>query len=208
MYKLQKYSLTLRNLFHMNITIHRGLEQIGGCITEISTATTRIFIDFGKNLPGYGERTSPEQDKAMVLEIFANNKKQHEAVFYTHAHEDHIGLFRYIPESVSQFIGEGALQMLQTKYSVMKEGDDLGHNNPAQTLEALDKLSKFNTWKRIAQHDKPKTIEFGDIRVTPFFVATQSTIRTCFLLKQTARGYGIQVTTVPMAIWERVLYLP
>jgi len=153
----------------MNITIHRGLEQIGGCITEISTATTRIFIDFGKNLPGYGERTSPEQDKAMVLEIFANNKKQHEAVFYTHAHEDHIGLFRYIPESVSQFIGEGALQMLQTKYSVMKEGDDLGHNNPAQTLEALDKLSKFNTWKRIAQHDKPKTIEFGDIRVTPFF---------------------------------------
>ena len=38
----------------MSITIHRGLDQIGGCITEISTATSRVFVDMGKNLPGSG----------------------------------------------------------------------------------------------------------------------------------------------------------
>jgi ribonuclease J len=77
----------------MNIKVHRGLEQIGGCITEISTATSRVFIDFGQNLPGHGEPTTPEQDKLMVENIFASNAKSHEAVFYTHGHEDHVGLF-------------------------------------------------------------------------------------------------------------------
>ena len=58
----------------MNIKVHRGLEQIGGCITEISTATSRIFIDMGQNLPGNGEATTPEQDQKMVESHFANNQ--------------------------------------------------------------------------------------------------------------------------------------
>ena len=57
----------------MIINIHRGLEQIGGCITEISTETSRVFIDMGQNLPGNGEQTTPEQDKEMVEDIFRNN---------------------------------------------------------------------------------------------------------------------------------------
>ena len=36
----------------MKINIHRGANQIGGCITEISTDKAKIFIDFGSNLPG------------------------------------------------------------------------------------------------------------------------------------------------------------
>ena len=36
----------------MKITIHRGTHQIGGCATEICTAYTRIFVDFGSALDG------------------------------------------------------------------------------------------------------------------------------------------------------------
>ena len=86
----------------MKIKIHRGLDQIGGCITEISTETSRVFIDFGQNLPGYGVPTTPEEDEALVTQIFAQNKKEHEAVFYTHGHEDHVGLLEYIPDDVPQ----------------------------------------------------------------------------------------------------------
>jgi len=35
----------------MKITIHRGINQIGGSITEIATDNTKILIDFGQNLP-------------------------------------------------------------------------------------------------------------------------------------------------------------
>lgn len=35
----------------MKITIHRGIDQIGGCITEIATDKARILIDLGQNLP-------------------------------------------------------------------------------------------------------------------------------------------------------------
>lgn len=34
----------------MNITIHRGANQIGGCITEISAGGAKILIDLGFNL--------------------------------------------------------------------------------------------------------------------------------------------------------------
>lgn len=63
------------------------MTRLGGCITEISTETSRIFIDFGQNLPGNGELTTPDEDKELVERIFAQNKKEHEAVFYTHEHE-------------------------------------------------------------------------------------------------------------------------
>lgn len=53
------------------VTIHRGIDQIGGCITEISTKTSRVFVDFGQNLPGCAVPTTPEQDKALVRDIFA-----------------------------------------------------------------------------------------------------------------------------------------
>ena len=76
----------------MKIKIHRGLDQIGGCITEIWTDSSRVFIDFGQNLPGNGKTATPEEDTLMVADIIGNNEKEHQAVFYTHAHEDHAGL--------------------------------------------------------------------------------------------------------------------
>lgn len=35
----------------MKITTHRGIDQIGGYITEISTGKARVLIDLGQNLP-------------------------------------------------------------------------------------------------------------------------------------------------------------
>jgi hypothetical protein len=32
------------------IVIHRGTQQIGGCVTEIAAEDSRVFIDFGENL--------------------------------------------------------------------------------------------------------------------------------------------------------------
>lgn len=170
----------------VNIKIHRGLDQIGGCITEIWTESSRVFIDFGQNLPGNGQPTSPEQDQRMVSEIIDHNLKEHQAVFYTHAHEDHVGLFCYIP--IDQYIGEGSKELLLIKYRTLKEGHERDKEDyykkkhdynldeevnlekkivSAQLL--IEELEHFKTWKRTSPKENPTAITIGDIKITPFF---------------------------------------
>ena len=169
----------------MKIKIHRGLDQIGGCITEIWTDSSRVFINFGQNLPGNGKTATPEEDALMVADIIRNNEKEHQAVFYTHAHEDHVGLFRYIP--LEQYIGEGSKELLLIKYRTLleryemaidechqlqegsKENEELQEENYRTTKGLIDKLKAFKTWKRTALKESPSPITIGDIRVTPFF---------------------------------------
>ena len=169
----------------MEIKIHRGLDQIGGCITEIWTDSSRVFIDFGQNLPSNGKTATPEEDALMVADIIRNNEKEHQAVFYTHAHEDHVGLFRYIP--LEQYIGEGSKELLLIKYRTLleryemaidechqlqegsKENEELQEENYRTTKGLIDKLKAFKTWKRTALKESPSPITIGDIRVTPFF---------------------------------------
>lgn len=150
----------------MNIKIHRGLEQIGGCITEISTETSRIFVDMGQNLPGNGEQTTPEQDREMVERLFKNNPKEHEAVIYTHAHEDHIGLFDYVPAGVSQWIGEGAQEIIAEKYRLLCEADKMKGVCSEMNKRKQAKLEAFDTWHRSSN---PQPFSIGDIQITPFY---------------------------------------
>ena len=156
----------------MKIKVHRGLDQIGGCITEISTETSRVFIDMGQNLPGNGEKTTPEQDREMVEGFFRNNSKEHEAVIYTHAHEDHVGLFGYVPDNVPQYIGEGGKEILIAKYDLIKKGHELGGlltDILKEDKKKIRKLKAFKTWQRTKPHARPKSFNVGDIRITPFF---------------------------------------
>lgn len=170
----------------MNIKVHRGLDQIGGCITEISTATSRVFIDFGQNLPGCGEPMTPEEDEQMVQAILSQNRKQHEAVFYTHGHEDHVGLFEYIPDNVPQYMSEGTMKLLSIKYGLLSEGTSLKvgelqkrsctseeYDDAVRSLRKAENkcklLERMCIWKRTAPDKAPESIIVGDIRVTPFY---------------------------------------
>ena len=74
----------------MKITIHRGIDQIGGCITEIATETTKIFIDLGHNLP---KGNNPVEDENANKETIEKLTKDCSAIFYSHYHGDHIDLY-------------------------------------------------------------------------------------------------------------------
>ena len=50
----------------MEIIIHRGTHQIGGCVTEIKTKETRIIIDMGTSLPGSKIEKELEEAKEAV----------------------------------------------------------------------------------------------------------------------------------------------
>lgn len=176
----------------MQIKVHRGLDQIGGCITEISTETSRVFIDMGQNLPGNGVDTTPEEDRALVNGILSQNVKTHQAVVYTHAHEDHVGLFEYVPDDIPQYIGEGGKLLLVEKYDLIKKSHELklrvveglsaANDDPtrSQRIEEIKQkivavkekiriLNSFHTWPRTKPHASPKAFMIGDIRITPFY---------------------------------------
>ena len=149
----------------MKITIHRGLEQIGGCITEICTATSRVFIDMGSNLPGSGQQMSKENEHEYVANLFSQNKKENEAVIYTHAHEDHVGMFVHVPENVLQYIGDGGRELLLTKYRTLLKAP-LNAEEVANVKEIIRRLEAFHVWER---PKRPKSFCIGDIAITPFF---------------------------------------
>ena len=84
------------------IKVYQG-DQIGGCITVISTDNTKIVIDFGETLPGAEKESEIEFDWK-----HANV----DAVFFTHYHGDHIGRFMEIPDDVDLYMGEVTFKVM------------------------------------------------------------------------------------------------
>lgn len=135
----------------MRITIYRGAHQIGGCITEIRSDNTKILIDLGANLPDSEEKELSEAD---VTEL----TQDVDAIFYTHYHGDHVGLFYFVPENVPQYIGRGAQEVMMCKYSALSKHQDCS--------KEISAIKSFHTYKS----NVPIDIK-GKIRVTPYYVS-------------------------------------
>ena len=88
----------------MQIIVHRGTHQIGGCATEIRTDNTRILIDFGAALPD-GRGNTP--DDALEIDGLNIGKPNFDGVFLTHYHADHLGLISQIPAEIPVYMGAG-----------------------------------------------------------------------------------------------------
>ena len=130
------------------ITIHRGANQIGGCITEIATRQARIIIDLGCNLPGC-------KAKELTAEEVARITNGVDAIFYTHAHGDHTGLFHLVPNNVPQYIGEGALEVMACRYKLL--------NRNGKFVQEVAALQRMKTYR--ANH----SIQMGDMSITPYY---------------------------------------
>lgn len=152
----------------MNIIIHRGIDQIGGCITEIeSNNGTKILIDLGHNLPE-GDKTSDDPlDKPENLGKLLNGIS---AVFYTHPHGDHLGFeTRIVEKGITQYIGEISKEMMLTlKDSILfrTKGE-----KKKEAQAAYDAIKSFETYKaNIPVWIKDKDGN-NDIKVTPYYVS-------------------------------------
>lgn len=131
----------------MQIKIHRGINQIGGCVTEIKSNKTRILIDVGSNLPN-----STSKVKVNVAKI----SKKCDAVFITHYHLDHIGEYMQVRKEVPIYIGEQAKEIFTIYQKKMTEP-----KVAEVTQEHIDRLEAFKTFKQ------DETLEIGDIKITP-----------------------------------------
>ena len=123
----------------------------------------------------------------MIENLFKSNKKENEAVFYTHGHEDHIGLFEYVPINVPQFMSAGTKELILIKYGILKERNELLHeqiekddysqkeliektiNQNINIANKLKLISRIRTWHKPLPRKNPSSITIGDITITPFF---------------------------------------
>lgn len=86
----------------MKITIHRGSDQIGGCVTEYEFKGWRLFVNYGEELPG-----SPKTGDLQV-EGLTHGDLSKSALLITHYHGDHIGNVTKLPEVLPIYMGEVA----------------------------------------------------------------------------------------------------
>lgn len=159
----------------MKITIHRGIDQIGGSITEIETETTKIFIDLGRNLP---KGDNPTEDKNASKEVIEKLTKDCNAIFYTHYHGDHIDLYKYVPETIPQFIGEIAKQVMICKSKRLAK-------LPAKTNITEKDVEKLESFKTFKAKDK---IKIGDVSITPYFVSHSACDSYMFLIEANGKS--------------------
>ena len=148
----------------MKIRIHRGTNQIGGCITEIQSASgTRILIDLGHNLPGESEREDKFEDPTNLSALLDGIS----GIIYTHNHGDHLGFFHQVPEAIPQYIGqmskEVVLNILEESLNKAMRGK---HQQLIEEIEhRVMSLRSFRTYT------SQQTIKVGDVTVTPYFVS-------------------------------------
>ena len=90
----------------MNIHIHRGQNQIGGTIIEISDDKTRLFFDIGINLDESDEVQVPEIDGLFC------GVPNCDGVFISHYHSDHLGLTDKLLDGIPVFMGEKAYEII------------------------------------------------------------------------------------------------
>jgi ribonuclease J len=136
----------------MEIIIHRGTHQIGGCVTEIrSNAGTRIIIDVGAELPG---KSGAKKTPLNINELTDGCN----GVFITHYHGDHVGEYWKVHENADIYMGKDAkniFRILQERLS----------RSPKHTGVEEEYVKRIDTFKNFEQADT-----IPGIKITPILV--------------------------------------
>ena len=159
----------------MEIIIHRGTHQIGGCITEIKTEKTRIIIDMGTPLPGSKTENGLDATEGDVLALpgvtvpvamdgeadinekwLLVNDQSCDAVFITHYHGDHIGRIDTLLPGIPLYMGSAARDI----YSIYCK-----HTNQTEKVNRLKAAHVYVPWQ---------PIHIKDITVTPMLTSHSS----------------------------------
>jgi Predicted hydrolase of the metallo-beta-lactamase superfamily len=140
----------------MKLTIHRGTNQIGGCITEIESCGYKVFIDFGEQLPGTEKKELPPIDGLTCGDVSKS------ALFITHYHGDHIGKICDTATDLPIYVGKTALKIyncLESKLSHIPEPDEAERHK-----RIVERVKTINTFEAL------DAIKIGGIVITPLFI--------------------------------------
>ena len=152
----------------MKIHLHRGQRQIGGSIIEISTETTRIFLDLGVNLDNASKDDFPD------IEGVFSGVKTCDSVFISHYHYDHMGLLEHIIEGIPVYMGEKAYKVFSAaaNYKDNEVGFEANYLYDSQKITVGDIYitpyqcdhSAFDSYMFLIEADNKTVLYTGDFR--------------------------------------------
>lgn len=159
----------------MQITIHRGLNQIGGNVVEIATANTKILFDAGLELESIEEQEcetteSPELDFNRLL-----SECDYSAVFVSHYHADHVGLLKDAGKLPPVYMGKMAYKLFKATEEYKKQNVNFTPSGYLQNkvlvvigditvTPVLADHSAFDAYSFIIEADGKTVVYSGDFR--------------------------------------------
>ena len=160
----------------MKIVIHRGTHQIGGCVTEISSGASKVFIDFGADLPN-----SASSEPIKPIAGLTASDDSVGALFFTHYHGDHVGRLNEVCEGIPIYMGRTAKALYQN-YARRTQSEIMGRIDSIATFSPLDKIrvgditvtplmvdhSAFDAYMFIVEADGKRVLHTGDFRLHGF----------------------------------------
>ena len=136
----------------MKITIHRGTDQIGGCVTEYELNGWHLFVDYGEELPG-GPKTGDLQ-----VEGLTHGDLSKSALLITHYHGDHIGSITRLPEALPIYMGEVARD-IQLVLSNHLKNKFPAHKEMVNLLQRVQTFKAGNVFTFGPFNIKPVTVD-------------------------------------------------
>lgn len=136
----------------MKITVHRGSNQIGGCVTEYESNGWKLFVDYGEQLPG-----APMSDKKLEIDGLTCGDLRKSALLITHYHGDHIGKITELPSDLPIYMGKIAKEIasqLANHLSVVSEEHQ-------QMSERLKSVTTFTAGELFS---------FGEFNILPIVI--------------------------------------
>ena len=159
----------------MQITVHRGLNQIGGNVVEIATAKTKILFDAGLELESIEEQEcetteSPELDFNRLL-----SECDYSAVFVSHYHADHVGLLKDAGKLPPVYMGKMAYKLFKATEEYKKQNVNFTPSGYLQNkvpvvigditvTPVLADHSAFDAYSFIIEADGKTVVYSGDFR--------------------------------------------
>jgi len=173
----------------LNITIHRGGHEIGGTCVELSTARTRIIIDFGMPLQDTGGADFNDRNlegmslqdliaKKVLFDIkglYGGSNPSVDCVLISHSHKDHYGLLPYVNPDIPVYISKGAYELV----------------NALNEFLPVSKRTTINS-PLILRNNQP--FEIGDFTISPYLVDHSGFDAMGFLIRETPTGKTILYT--------------
>lgn len=153
----------------VQVKIHRGTHQIGGCATEIEYDGERVLIDLGANLPG-NEKEATLSDEQLLDSVFGTDRKRRfDAILFSHYHGDHYGLYKEIPKGIPLYIGSCAKHILQIV---------------AEYIDRNAEKKGSNIIKGMQEYHRGRCIpELKKLKITPFSVDHSALDAYMFLIE-------------------------